>query len=243
MKISKPWLSADWPAPDSIQAGTTLRRGGVSINAYASLNPAQHVGDDLQHVKQNRDEITVFLDLPSEPVWLTQTHGIHAIDVGSDPNRNADAAFTTERDNVCCVMTADCLPLLICSRDGSFVAAVHAGWRGLLAGVIENTLKQSPKTDILVWLGPAIGQECFEVGDEVRTAYLQKSQAYVPAFSAHKQGKWLADIYQLARITLLMHGVENIYGGGLCTVCDAENFYSYRRDGMTGRMASLIWIT
>lgn len=238
----KHWLTPDWPAPANVHAATTLRSGGVSGGAYASLNPALHVGDDADLVKQNRQLIKESLGLPDQPVWLDQIHSNRAVQaVKTEPLQQADASYTSESGVVCAVLTADCLPLLVCAADGSQVAAVHAGWRGLLDGVIGNTVAAMQNRDFLVWLGPAIGPDCFEVGAEVRDAFLEKSPAFTTAFKPQNNGKWLADIYQLARIDLAMLGMDKIYGGGFCTVTEQERFYSYRRDKQTGRMATLIW--
>jgi YfiH family protein len=238
----KHWLTPDWPAPANIHAATTLRTGGVSSGAYASLNPAMHVGDDADLVKQNRRIIKDMLNLPGDPVWLEQIHSNRAVPaLTTGPLQQADASYASEPGVVCVVMTADCLPLLVCSTDGSEVAAIHAGWKGLLAGVIGNTLTAMHNSDALVWLGPAIGPDCFEVGAEVRDAFLEKSAAFMAAFKQQSNGKWLADIYQLARIDLAMLGIDKVYGGGFCTVTEHERFYSFRRDKQTGRMATLIW--
>lgn len=238
----KHWLTPDWPAPANVYAATTLRTGGVSCGAYASLNPALHVGEDADLVMQNRQLIKEWLDLPGDPVWLDQIHSNRAVQaVTTEPLQQADASYTAESGVVCAVLTADCLPLLVCATDGSQVAAIHAGWRGLLAGVIGNTITTMKNSDFLVWLGPAIGPNCFEVGAEVRDAFLEKSSAFTTAFKQQSNGKWLADIYQLARIDLAMFGVDKVYGGGFCTVTEQERFYSYRRDKQTGRMATLIW--
>ena len=276
----KPWLVPDWPAPANIHAATTLRTGGVSPAPYFSLNPATHVGDAADKVMQNRRIIRGMLDLPAEPVWLDQIHSNRAVkakkppysplqEVGRDLQQ-ADAAYTDESGVVCAVMTADCLPVLVCSTDGMQVAAIHAGWRGLLAGVIGNTVaamkiplnppfskgeasqlrntdlgsplyERGDRGDLLVWLGPAIGPDCFEIGAEVRDAFLEKSAAYSSAFKEQGGGKCLADIYQLARIELAGLGITDVYGGTHCTVTEHERFYSYRRDTQTGRMATLIW--
>jgi len=242
MSGTKHWLTPDWPAPANIHAATTLRTGGVSCGAYASLNPAMHVGDDADLVKQNRQIIKESLGLPSEPVWLDQIHSNRAVPaVKTELLHQADASYTAESGVVCAVLTADCLPLLVSAADGSQVAAIHAGWRGLLAGVIGNTIGAMQNSDFLVWLGPAIGPDCFEVGAEVLDAFLEKSAAFITAFKEQGNGKWLADIYQLARIELAMLGIDKVYGGGFCTVTEQERFYSYRRDKQTGRMATLIW--
>lgn len=254
MSEIKHWLTPDWPAPANVHAATMLRTGGVSCGAYASLNPAMHVGDEPERVLQNRQLIKEWLDLPSDPVWLDQTHSNRAVQAANLPYppfakggrgdlQQADASYTAESGVVCAVLTADCLPLLVCATDGSQVAAIHAGWRGLLAGVIGNTLTAMKCSDVLVWLGPAIGPDCFEIGAEVRNAFLDKSTAFITAFKQQSNGKWLADIYRLARIDLAMLGlgVDKVYGGGFCTVTEQERFYSYRRDKQTGRMATLIW--
>jgi len=277
----KHWLVPDWPAPANIHAATTLRTGGVSRGTYFSLNPGAHVSDDDDQVRQNRQIIREMLDLPSEPVWLNQIHSNRAVKAENPPYpplqkegrgdlQQADASYTDESGVVCAVMTADCLPLLVCSRDGAQVAAIHAGWRGLLAGVISNTVaamqiplnppfskgeasqfrntdlspslcKRGARGDLLVWLGPAIGPDSFEVGPEVRDAFLEKSVAFNDAFKAQSNDKWLADIYQLARIELVALGIADVYGGTYCTFTEHERFYSYRRDTQTGRMATLIW--
>jgi len=238
------WIAADWPAPDKIKAGTTTRLGGVSKNSFASLNLAMHVNDETAAVEQNRDKLKMMLELPSEPRWLDQVHGC---DVATDNNllTKADAAVTATANTVCAVLTADCLPVLICDRDATCVAAVHAGWRGLAAGVVTSTIRKMPVAvdQLLVWLGPAIGPDAFEVGDDVRDAFMQLGQSFSDAFEQRENGKWLLDIYRAARIQLQQAGIEAVYGGGFCTFSDAERFYSYRREKTTGRMASLIWKT
>jgi polyphenol oxidase len=242
MNPNKHWLQPDWPAPSNVHAATTLRTGGVSKGEYASLNPATHVGDNTDSVSQNRQIIKTMLDLPSEPIWLNQTHSNRAVKaIATDTPQQADASYTNQPSVVCTVMTADCLPLLVCSLDGSEIAAIHAGWRGLLDGVIDNTINALKNRDLLVWLGPAISPVRFEVGNEVRAAYTEKSSEYAPAFKQQSQDKWLANIYQLARINLAAFGINKVYGGNFCTVTDKERFYSYRRDQVTGRMATLIW--
>lgn len=237
------WIAADWPAPANIKAGTTTRQGGVSQGQYASFNLAQHVEDDLSAVQQNRRQLAEWLGLSSEPHWLAQVHGC---DVSTDdsPISNADAIVTSGTNQVCVVMTADCLPVLFCDREGICVAAAHAGWRGLAAGVIERTLDKMPvsRDRILVWLGPAIGPEAFEVGSEVKDVFLGKSADFDSAFKPHSEGKWLMDIYLAARIQLKQLGIEDVYGGGFCTYTEVERFYSFRRDKQTGRMASLVWM-
>lgn len=242
MNKNKHCLVADWPAPANVHAATTLRTGGVSVNGYASLNPASYVGDEPESVSQNRQLISTMLTLPSEPIWLNQTHSNHAVraDVSDFPMA-ADASYSNEAGVVCTVMTADCLPLLVCSADGKEIAAIHAGWRGLVNGIIDNTIAAFQSRDVLVWLGPAIGPKHFEVGADVLAAFITRSGDYAAGFKQQSQDKWLADIYQLARINLVALGINKVYGGGLCTVTDHKRFYSYRRDKVTGRMATMIW--
>ncbi len=240
------WIKPDWPLPPGVHAAVTLRDGGVSLGSYASLNPAGHVQDDPEHVSRNRQIIREQLQLPADPVWLQQVHGIQVVKADQIANEvpEADASFTDQFDVVCAVLTADCLPLLFCGDGGNKIAAAHAGWRGLQAGIIEQTLHAMACDEVSVWLGPAIGPEQFEVGDEVRAAFLANSALHATAFKPHGAGKWLADIYQLARQQLTALGVDRVYGGSFCTVSDPQRFYSYRRDGAaTGRMASLIWRT
>jgi len=243
------FLRPDWPAPDNIQACVTTRQGGSSTGPYAGLNLALHVADDPQQVLANRELLKQTLQLPAEPVWLQQVHGVQVIDAGNQPSPDvvpeADAAFTSMQNIVCSVMTADCLPLLFCNRQGSKVAAAHAGWRGLQAGVIEQTVAalQEPAENLLVWLGPAIGPYAFEVGEEVKQAFEEDIADAALAFRPSHPGHWWANIYLLARQRLQRVGVTAVYGGGLCTYLDEHQFYSYRRDGHTGRMASLIWMT
>lgn len=240
-------LRPDWPAPANIHAWSTSRVQGVSESPYDGLNLAQHVGDQAAAVEQNRQSLAQVLALPRPPLWLNQVHGRQVVNAaewtspGSQPD--ADAAYSLQAGVVCVVMTADCLPLLVCNRRGDRVAAAHAGWRGLAAGVIESTLAalQEPAEDLLVWLGPAIGPAAFEVGEEVRQAFVAEDAATASAFRQNRHGHYLADIYALARHRLQAFGVRAIYGGGYCTFDDADHFYSYRRDGKTGRQASLIW--
>lgn len=236
------FLIPDWPAPPHVKAVQTTRRGGCSEGPYASLNLGDHVGDIPAAVAANRAVMSALL--PSEPYWLEQVHGIEALRLPSGGERVADAAWTSEPGQICTVMTADCLPLLLCDRSGQRVAAIHAGWRGLCHGVIESTVAAMacPPDALLAWLGPAIGPEAFEVGPEVREAFLERAPRAGAAFVSGSADRWLADIYQLARQRLNQLGVQAIYGGGQCTYRDAEQFFSYRRDGQTGRMATCIWI-
>jgi hypothetical protein len=205
---------------------------------------ADHVGDEAGAVAANRAALIKTLKLPSEPVWLKQVHGIQTLIANHENTNNvADAAYTTECGQVCVVLTADCLPVLFCDRAGEKVAAAHAGWRGLAGGVLEATLRHLdvPASDILVWLGPAIGPNAFEVGDEVREAFLDFSAQAASAFKPSRDGHWLADLYLLARQRLAQQGVMAVYGGDFCTYRDVERFYSYRRDKITGRLATLIY--
>ncbi len=229
----------------------TTRIGGVSAEPYASWNLAAHVQDDPQAVVTNRALLRQ--SLPAEPVWLNQVHGTKVIQADTVIGvPDADASFTRQPNTVCAVLTADCLPVLFCARDGSMVAAAHAGWRGLLAGVLEATLATMhiPPGDVMAWLGAAIGPTAFEIGEEVRTAFIQLHPEAIHAFAPVSSAvpltvsapKWLADLYALARIRLASCGITAVYGGDLCTYTDATRFYSYRRDGKTGRMASLIWL-
>ncbi|EGV51753.1 peptidoglycan editing factor PgeF [Candidatus Endoriftia persephone] len=238
-------IRPDWPAPANVRAAITCRAGGVSLSPYASLNLGDHVGDDPLAVATNQQRLAVALSLPAEPLWLTQVHGCAVADL-EDARRGceADAAFADRPDRVCAVLTADCLPLLLCDQQGERICAVHAGWRGLASGVIEAALRRMgrPGSELLAWLGPAIGPERFEVGAEVREAFVAHADEAAIAFRPAEQGKWLADIYRLARQRLAAFGVGFVGGGDYCTVSDPKRFYSYRRDGVTGRMASLIWL-
>ncbi len=241
---NKVWLPADWPAPANVHAGTSWRQGGISQGAYASLNLAMHVGDDPPAVMENRRR----LGLPTEPIWLNQVHGLAVVNAGrllegSEQVIEADAAYTDVAGVICAVLTADCLPVLLCDRAGRRVAAVHAGWRGLAAGIIDRTVTalQLPGEQLLAWLGPAIGPNAYEVGEEVREAFLRIDADARTAFRPSRPGHWWMDIYQLARQQLGQRGVTEVYGGDRCTWQEAERFYSYRRDGVTGRMASVIW--
>ena len=241
MSIS--FIRPDWPAPPGIRAASTLRVGGVSSGPFASLNLGLHVGDDPDCVRESRRILAEYLALPSTPNWLNQVHGNRCIEAGFTDAPEADASWTDRPDIVCAVMTADCLPILMCKRDGSAVAAVHAGWKGLANGVIGSAIATLNTTDILAWLGPAIGPDAFEVGAEVRDIFVDLDPALDGAFRAQPGDRFLADIYQIGRATLTRLGVspDNIFGGGWCTHGQAAEFFSYRRDGVTGRMASLIW--
>lgn len=238
------FLIPDWPAPANIRALTTLRDGGVSVGPWASLNLAAHVGDDPAAVSENRVRLMRAAQIPAAPCWLEQVHGTRAIDAADwFPGIEADAVWSTQPGQVCVVLTADCLPVLLCDRTGSRVAAVHAGWRGLAAGVIEATLRGmgGDPGEILAWLGPAIGPASFEVGAEVQACFVDADPAAAALFRPGRPGRWLADIYGLARLRLAAAGVTAVFGGGWCTLRQPERFYSYRREHTTGRMASLLW--
>ena len=235
----------DWPVPSHIKSMQTLRSGGKSEGKYNSFNLATHVNDEINAVHLNRDLLNQYL--PSAPYWLNQTHSVDVLKLPS-PMLNGDASYTIDKNKVCVVQTADCLPLLVTNMDGTIVAAIHAGWRGLLNGVIENTIEKmniSPN-ELLVWLGPAISQKHFEVGFDVKNSFCQKHIEAEKAFHLISEQKWLADIYALAKRRLNLCGVKQIYGGSVsddyCTFANEVDYFSYRRDGITGRMASLIWI-
>ncbi|QJD30016.1 peptidoglycan editing factor PgeF [Methylococcus geothermalis] len=235
------WIEPDWPAPPGVRAASTLRRGGTSVGAYAGLNLGAHVGDAPEAVAANRAFLRRRLDLPAEPAWLRQVHGSDAVEAGVEPEPAADASYTRDVGVVCAVMTADCLPVLLCTRDGKGVAAVHAGWRGLAGGVIERAADALGSGGLLAWLGPAIGPAAFEVGEEVRAAFLAQDAESDAAFRGGDNGRWFADIYLLARLRLRRLGIGDVHGGRWCTYSDENRFFSYRRDGVTGRMATLIW--
>lgn len=242
------FITPDWPVPPNVRALITTRRGGVSRGVYASLNLGDHVNDDPVAVAQNRALVSARID--ARPLWLKQVHGTRVVDAAdcldSAPNvvPEADASWARQSRVACTVMTADCLPVLFCDRAGTVVAAAHAGWRGLLDGVLEATIDAMdvPGGEVMAYFGPAIGPQAFEVGDEVRSAFVALSGDAAAAFQAGSRGKWLADIYRLARLRLSAKGVEHVFGGDYCTVTDAARFFSYRRDGQTGRMASMIWL-
>lgn len=236
------FIIPDWAAPPNVRALITTRAGGVSQGSYASLNLGRHIGDDLAAVTRNRELLREHL--PNEPVWLTQLHGATVIDADDGIANSADASIARERGIVCAVLTADCLPVLLSDRVGSVVAAVHAGWRGLAAGVVENTVDAMDVSaaTLNAYLGPAIGPAAFEVGDDVLRAFVETDSESEAAFVPKSTGKWLADLYALARMRLRGCGVHNIYGGGFCTFTDAAHFFSHRRDRISGRFASLIWL-
>ena len=237
-------IKPDWLAPPQIQACCTTRRGGVSQIPFDSLNLGLHVGDSADDVLQNRRRLRADLRLPTEPCWINQTHSIEVVTLEQDGKRDADAAITREAGRIAVVMTADCLPILLCNRAGSEVAAIHAGWRGLQAGVIQSTLAamHSPAEQLIAWIGPGITQASFEVGDEVYAAFVDSETSAASCFSANRPGHWLCDLGGLAKSVLRRAGVADVSLSPHCSYRDAGRFYSYRREATTGRMASLIWI-
>ena len=262
--MSAAWVEADWPAPRGVRAIATLRTGGTSAAPYASLNLGDHVGDAPTAVAENRRRLRVGAGLPAEPVWLEQVHGARVadLDAASDPGGTgrvgpADAAFTRRPGRVCAILTADCLPVLLATETGDLVAAAHAGWRGMASGVIEAAVAAvtaaratsgATPGRLLAWLGPAIGPRYFEIGAEVREALLaadpgaEGTEGAEAAFVPNARGRFMADLGMLARRRLQARGVDRIYGGGECTFDAADRYFSYRRDGVTGRQAALIWL-
>lgn len=245
--MSLPWFEVDWPAPHGVRALSTLRgdaQSGASKAFYGCFNLGDHVGDDPAAVAENRRQLKEAAGLPSEPCWLSQVHGIAVAELDSPGAPGpADAAMTRRSATVCAILTADCLPVLFASDSGDTVAAAHAGWRGLAAGVIEATVHAMgvPPGSLLAWLGPAIGPEHFEVGGEVRDAFLGADPECGEAFEPNPHGRFMADLGMLARRRLQRLGLSRIYGGGECTFTQADRYYSHRRDGVTGRQATLIW--
>jgi len=241
------YLQPDWPVASNVHAYTTTRQGGISSIPYDSFNLADHVGDDDNHVNSNREKLSKDLGLPHPPKWIKQVHGTHVVKAETIKNvPEADASMTIKADVVCAVLTADCLPVLLCNRQGNEVAAIHAGWRGLAAGIIENTINamQTPGKDLLAWLGPANGPTAYEIGQDAYDQLTKADSKSASAFQPLHDNKWLGNLYELAKIRLNTAGVKNIYGGNFCTFSDSERFFSYRRaGGTTGRMASLIWFS
>jgi YfiH family protein len=238
-------IEPEWPAPRGVRAAFTLRTGGVSVDPYDTFNCASHVGDDERAVTENRRRLCERLALPQAPAWLEQVHGTEIAVLGarSEPLAPADAAVTRMAGRVCAVQVADCLAVLLTSRDGAAVGAAHAGWRGLAAGVLEAAVRSlgAAPGEVLAWLSPAIGPAHFEVGAEVRAAFLQNGPAAAAAFTPNARGRWQCDLPALAHQRLAALGVRQIYGGSWCTYADPAKFFSYRRDGRCGRMVALIW--
>lgn len=244
--IPSEWLLPNWDAPQNIKAIMTTRQGGFSQYPFDSMNLGDHVADNPNVVKQNRMHLKEVLNLPTDPLWLTQVHGVTVANADDKHITTiaADASVAHKKGSVCAVMTADCLPVLFCNQQGTSIAAAHAGWRGLHAGILEQTVKSlnCPASEVIAWFGAAISAQYFEVGAEVREAFIsaqsEASHCFVPSINTDK---WLADIYYLARLRLQAIGVTQITGGEACTYHDKERFYSYRREAKTGRMVSLIW--
>ena len=262
-------IEPDWAAPARVRSAFTLRGGGVSAAPYDSLNLGAHVGDATEAVRENRRRVRERLGLPCEPVWLQQVHGMRVVEIGAGgvggaladgrasgdavsvasgtgeaARPEADAAVTRAPGRVCVIQVADCMPVLFAARDGSAVGAAHAGWRGLAGGVLEQTIAKLgvPPAQLLAWLGPTISQTNFEVGDDVRTAFMKGDAGAAAAFEANSRGRWQCDLYALARRRLAALGVGDVSGGGWCTFADASRFFSFRREGQCGRMAALIWM-
>jgi hypothetical protein len=245
------WLTPDWPAPANVRALSTLRGGGVSSGRYASLNLGDHVGDVPEAVAENRSRLRVAAELPAEPVWLTQVHGAQMADLDErwaettgPAVPSADGAVTRAVGRVCAILTADCLPVLLAAESGDAVAAVHAGWRGLAGGVIEAAVRALAVTpaSLIVWLGPAIGPRHFEVGPEVRAQFVENDARAAAAFVPNARGRFIADLPGLARLRLERLGITRVYGGAECTHEQAARYFSHRRDGRTGRQATLVWL-
>ena len=243
MSLHEHLIIPDWPAPANVKSLQTTRVGGVSRAPYESLNLGDHVGDAPLAVERNRMLLNTLL--PSEPVWLEQAHGTTVADADyAACLPRADACIARHRRAVCVVMTADCLPVLLCDTQGSIIGAVHAGWKGLAAGIIEATvlaMEVAPQ-NLMAWLGPAISQQAFEVGEDVKTAFVKIQPQSATAFIPGMDGKWFADLYALARMRLDALGIISVFGGGYCTFRESERFFSYRRDRMTGRMGTFIWL-
>jgi hypothetical protein len=249
--VSLAWINPDWPAPPEVRALSTQRSGGASVAPFESFNLGAHVGDCAEAVLDNRRRLRALARLPAEPVWLSQQHGTEVLDLdgphdarGAAAPRAADASFTRRAGRVCAILTADCFPVLLASDSGAAVAAAHAGWRGLAAGVIEATVGALalPPSSLLAWLGPGIGRGHFEIGAEVREAFLRADPEAKEAFLPNARGRYMADLEALVRRRLERLGVARIYGGDACTYASPERYFSHRRDGRTGRQATLIWL-
>jgi len=241
--LPREWIVPDWPAPAGVRALVTTRGGGTSRGAFAALNLGANVGDDPAAVERNRELLRSHL--PADPVWLRQVHGADAVDAGSaGALPRADAAVARTRHTVCAVLTADCLPVLLAHRGGRAIGIAHAGWRGLAAGVVEAALARMavPPAEVVAWLGPAIGPRAYEVGRDVHDAFVACDAGAAAAFAPNGNGKFLADLYALARRRLAAAGVMSVSGGGFCTHAEGDRFYSYRREKTTGRFASLVWM-
>lgn len=243
--VTPEFIYPDWPAPVHVKALTTTRIGGFSEVPFNSFNLSLRSGDKVERVQRNRALLVESAGLPAEPLWLRQVHGNRVVDAAvSEPYSEGDGSYVAEPGHVCVVLTADCCPVFLCDRGGSRVAVLHGGWRGLARGLIEQGVARMsvPGTELMAWLGPAIGPQAFEVGDDVYGAFVGLNGEAKEAFTKKKNGRWLADICRLAQQRLHAVGVKNVYGGGYCTVSERERFFSYRRDRVCGHMASLIWL-
>lgn len=238
------WQAADWPAPAHIKAGTSLREGGLSSGNFTGLNLATHVGDDKNTVEKNRQLFTKQQQLPAEPAWLKQTHSNHLTSLDKEViDADADGSYTSVKARVCCVLTADCVPLLFCDKTGSTIAAVHAGWRGISKGIIDNAASLYSKSeDVLVWIGPCISAPHYEVGRDVFEACTNYLPDAEKAFKRHDEPHWYCDLVTLVKCFLTNNRIKHVYESGLCTYANEQLFYSYRRDGTTGRTAAMIWM-
>ncbi len=237
------WLTPDWPAPPGVRALSTFRSGGTSAGRYESLNLGSHVGDDGAAVAENRRRLVAAATLPREPCWLRQVHGNEVADADA-PAASNDASFTHAEGRVCAILSADCLPVLFASANAGVIGAAHAGWRGLAAGVLAATVRAMGErpSALIAWLGPCIGPHAYEVGPEVRDAVLLEVPAARPAFVENSRGRFLADLPLIARLQLQELGVSRVHGGTECTFSQGDRYFSHRRDGQTGRQATLIWL-
>jgi YfiH family protein len=236
--------AADWPAPAQVRARVSGRSGGVSLGPYATLNLGTHVGDELEHVLENRRRVAQDWQLPGEPHWLEQVHGTTVVDLDAEHSGPADGAVTSRLGVVCAILTADCLPILVTDRHGTRVGAAHGGWRGLAAGIVPALVAamQRPPAELLAWFGPCIGIDAYEVGDEVRAAFIDRDPGARSSFAANRRGRWQADLCKLARRSLAAAGVAAVYGGRACTYREPAGYFSHRREAPCGRIASMIWL-
>jgi YfiH family protein len=240
------FLPADWPAPPGVRALTTLRHGlGGSQSPFGTFNLGSRCGDEVVVVAENRRQLETALALPSPPRWLRQVHGMAVAVEPGDDEPEADAAVTATPGTVLAILTADCLPVVLAAKDGGEIAAAHAGWRGLCTGVLESTVgaMRTPPDQLVAWLGPAAGPQAYEIGTEVFEAFTARDGRARMAFVPTRPGHWRVDLYMLARQRLLDAGMTDVHGGGLCTISDPSRFFSHRRDGRSGRIATLAWIT
>lgn len=243
------YFVVEWPAPSNIRATTTLRTGGHSKGPFSSFNLGYHVNDDPQSVRYNHEKLIRELDLLTPPYWLNQIHGTHAVQIEptlpTNTTLTADASFTQHPNLVCAIMTADCVPILLCNKKGTLVAAIHAGWKGLLGDIIAKTINSLPcsPNDLMAWIGPAIGPDHFEINETIYNSFIQKNSVLKEAFFQPTPQQWYADLFTLTRLILNQNQIKEIFGGHWCTYREHDLFFSHRRDGgITGRMATLIWL-